>query len=764
MGYALQTPMTAAVSTKFMQRLKNIGVWNTTITAMDKDAVIQGRPSIVIGFNDGTVAVQDIQTNQWTKLHDGGFHSMAAAVGVGNYAGKNQLFLMLADGAIEIYDFALKSWSELQCGQDWGFWDSALVHKPNGDISVVVIESENIANYNGDIYVYNYTIEHGIVTRGINHVKEASPYVFSVLDPIHPNDGSFKLVYETHDGDFYRNILDIDSGNISSAYDADRNTHVNIFTNFVSGQYNHNGIVSTVFLHEYYYDDGYHHSKTFRVLNSETGDVITDLKTACYEGVGCLQGSVPATISDNKIIQIVNNHVFMVNISDGSIEIVTAPNTARLNGSIANLQNFGPNIGVDSGVALGTDLGQVYIFSTTRHTFVDITSAYPLGSAVHFFKPTVSNGQSILLAVLNNSDMAVYNFATKQWSLSLVLPNSNINQMQIVSMDTQQYILTAFSDGSLKAYNLQTNQWSILGGFVSGINAMQIYGHKVFIGLDNSALEMYDMDTQTWVQIWDANFFGGSVTHMAIQGNLLVVCLSNGIIETYNIDTQGNNNWRAYCSNCDINTIMPVQFDHTPQILMGFSDGSVEVSAQNGVWQQLQDSGWRSSVQSIVDTESVFVVGLADGAIEQYDKTNHIWTELRRFGSGVNTMFLGSIGGILYLLVGLANGAIEQYFFVNKQWIEVHGATNQGVDAIFMSQNNGTDCIEAAFVDGSISNYNPADSILWHTIKNPSVNISVITTYENGNNDNTVVAFDNGDIQINNLAPLIWTSIFSLPF
>lgn len=114
--------------------------------------------------------------------------------------------------------------------------------------------------------------------------------------------------------------------------------------------------------------------------------------------------------------------------------------------------------------------------------------------------------------------------------------------------------------------------------------------------------------------------------------------------------------------------------------IVGLGNGAIEQWSQTTGWTELHDGGWGAGVTTMTTYGEGFVVGLDNGAVERWigpagapDTWRNNWTELhgQGWGQAVSSMVTYRDG----IIVGLGTesgqlGGVEYY--TNGQWVELH--------------------------------------------------------------------------------------------
>ncbi len=114
--------------------------------------------------------------------------------------------------------------------------------------------------------------------------------------------------------------------------------------------------------------------------------------------------------------------------------------------------------------------------------------------------------------------------------------------------------------------------------------------------------------------------------------------------------------------------MMPYSGPAGPTLITGDPLGRIKFGGLTPGWTTVQGTGWKSAVNTLMPYGDGFVVGLADGAIEQW--TAGGFRELIGTGwaSAITTMIPNPSGG---LVVGLEDGAVQKWD--GASWSEIQG-------------------------------------------------------------------------------------------
>ena len=183
--------------------------------------------------------------------------------------------------------------------------------------------------------------------------------------------------------------------------------------------------------------------------------------------------------------------------------------------------------------------------------------------------------------------------------------------------------------------------------------------------------------------------------------------------------------------------------------VVGLADGSVQQWTGTD-WRQLQDSGWRSAVRSILPIGDDLVVGLADGSVQQWTGTD--WQRLQDSGWGqpVNALVAYQDG----FVVGLGYqspdpGAVEYWTGSEFQQLQGNGWQSP-VSSMVVSEDGST--VTVGLGNGSIQQW---DGTAWSQLQcggcaeewNSPVRVMLADGFTAEDGDQVVVGLADGRVE-----------------
>ena len=183
--------------------------------------------------------------------------------------------------------------------------------------------------------------------------------------------------------------------------------------------------------------------------------------------------------------------------------------------------------------------------------------------------------------------------------------------------------------------------------------------------------------------------------------------------------------------------------------VVGLADGSVQ-QWTGTEWKQLKDSGWRSEVRSVLPFGDGLVVGLANGSVQQWTGTD--WTQLQDTGWGqpVNGIVTYKDGFAVGLGYRPDNpGAVE--YWTGSQWQELQGTGwSSPVSSMVVSEDGVS--LTVGLGNGSVQQW---DGSRWNELQcgycstewNSQVRVMLADGFKDTAGDQVVVGLADGRVE-----------------
>ncbi len=183
--------------------------------------------------------------------------------------------------------------------------------------------------------------------------------------------------------------------------------------------------------------------------------------------------------------------------------------------------------------------------------------------------------------------------------------------------------------------------------------------------------------------------------------------------------------------------------------VVGLADGSVQQWTGTD-WRQLQGSGWRSAVRSILPLGDDLVVGLADGSVQQWTGTD--WQRLQDSGWGqpVNALVAYQDGFVVGLGYRPDNpGAVE--YWTGSEFQQLQGNGWQSPVSSMVVSDDGVS-LTVGLGNGSIQQW---DGTAWRQLQcggcaeewNSQVRVMLADGFKDTDGDQVVVGLADGRVE-----------------
>jgi hypothetical protein len=260
-----------------------------------------------------------------------------------------------------------------------------------------------------------------------------------------------------------------------------------------------------------------------------------------------------------------------------------------------------------------------------------------------------------------------------------------------------------------------------------------------FTGYDNKttwAVRSWSGGPDTGAGSWDVTLFSGGLTQIHSAECAGSCYVKDDVIYL----TDGRPGKQQYIQSMAANQ---------DGFVVGLDDGSVQQWTGTD-WRQLQDSGWRSAVRSILPLGDDLVVGLADGSVQQWTGTD--WQRLQdsSWGQPVNALVAYQEGFVVGLGYRTDNpGAVE--YWTGSQWQELRGTDWQSpVLSMVVSEDGST--VTVGLGNGSVQQWN---GTAWTELKcgycstqwNSQVRVMLPDGFKADDGDQVVVGLADGRVE-----------------